>query len=235
MSAWISFIKEFAKKNGVSYGCALSDPNCSKEYRESKGIAKSTPAKKPEPAATPAAALHTPFKLENIEPKLLRKLVLDWFDKWRRVMEKKLTKEDKAFFKKSGLEMIKDFKRMFIAHLNGEEAPEGLPNNWLYGMDSENFTPIKLVRYIANNLEYNKPSATETVAPIVPDKDAKLLKEKEKLEKELTFAKIKSDYANTSIYDVIKKHKKEWDEIYFFNVMLKKARRLEKIYNILKL
>ena len=34
MSVWTDFVKAFAKKHNVSYGCALSMPECSKEYRE---------------------------------------------------------------------------------------------------------------------------------------------------------------------------------------------------------
>jgi len=32
-SRWISWIKEWASEQGKSYGCALSDPKCSAEYR----------------------------------------------------------------------------------------------------------------------------------------------------------------------------------------------------------
>ena len=32
MTAWIEHIKDFAKRNGITYGCALSNPDCSAEY-----------------------------------------------------------------------------------------------------------------------------------------------------------------------------------------------------------
>ena len=35
-SAWVEHIKEFAKRKGLTYGCALSDPECSKEYQAKK-------------------------------------------------------------------------------------------------------------------------------------------------------------------------------------------------------
>jgi len=38
MTKWTDFIKEYAKQKGLSYGCALSDPNCSASYRQSKGL-----------------------------------------------------------------------------------------------------------------------------------------------------------------------------------------------------
>lgn len=36
MSKWIEHIKEFAKKTNKSFGCALSDPECSASYRRKK-------------------------------------------------------------------------------------------------------------------------------------------------------------------------------------------------------
>lgn len=36
MSEWVKFIKKFANENNLSYGCALSNPNCSKMYKEFK-------------------------------------------------------------------------------------------------------------------------------------------------------------------------------------------------------
>jgi len=33
MTAWTEHIKDFAKRKGLTYGCALSDPECSKEYK----------------------------------------------------------------------------------------------------------------------------------------------------------------------------------------------------------
>ena len=62
-SAWIQHIKNFAKKNNVSYGCALSMPECKKEYHQKKQLLtdvklpkklKPIPAPKPKPAPKPA-------------------------------------------------------------------------------------------------------------------------------------------------------------------------------------
>lgn len=33
---WIKHIRDFAKRNGVTYSCALSDPRCVEEYRNPK-------------------------------------------------------------------------------------------------------------------------------------------------------------------------------------------------------
>ena len=36
MTAWTDFVRDFAKRNNLTYGCALSDPNCSAEYKAKK-------------------------------------------------------------------------------------------------------------------------------------------------------------------------------------------------------
>lgn len=45
MSRWIEWIREYAKKTNKSYGCALSDPECSASYRRKYGDAKKVSAK----------------------------------------------------------------------------------------------------------------------------------------------------------------------------------------------
>jgi hypothetical protein len=40
-SAWVDYVKQFAAKKGISYGCALSDPEVKAGYAASK------PAKMP--------------------------------------------------------------------------------------------------------------------------------------------------------------------------------------------
>ena len=53
-SKWIDHIKSYAKQHGLSYGCALSDPNCSKTYKE-----KNNTTVKTKPIAKPMAAVKT--------------------------------------------------------------------------------------------------------------------------------------------------------------------------------
>jgi len=43
MSRWIEWIRAFALKTNKSYGCALSDPECSASYRRKFGVAKKVP------------------------------------------------------------------------------------------------------------------------------------------------------------------------------------------------
>jgi hypothetical protein len=35
-NAWVEHIKRFARANGKSYGCALSDPQCRATYKNAK-------------------------------------------------------------------------------------------------------------------------------------------------------------------------------------------------------
>lgn len=56
MSRWIEHVKEFAKKNNMSYGCALSDPNLKKGYvpagdkkRKPEKLEMATPSTEPKP------------------------------------------------------------------------------------------------------------------------------------------------------------------------------------------
>ncbi len=36
VNAWVEHIKRFARANGKSYGCALSDPQCRATYKNNK-------------------------------------------------------------------------------------------------------------------------------------------------------------------------------------------------------
>lgn len=38
-NAWVSHIREFAKRNKMTYACALTDPRCIAEYRAKKNAA----------------------------------------------------------------------------------------------------------------------------------------------------------------------------------------------------
>jgi hypothetical protein len=38
VNKWVEHIRAFAKKNGQSYGCALSDPKCKSSYHDAKGV-----------------------------------------------------------------------------------------------------------------------------------------------------------------------------------------------------
>lgn len=47
-NAWTNHVKQFAKENNLSYGCALSNPQCSASYKSAKPVKpKSTFSKLP--------------------------------------------------------------------------------------------------------------------------------------------------------------------------------------------
>ena len=35
-NAWVEHVRKFASKNGMSYGCAVSDPECKAKYHRQK-------------------------------------------------------------------------------------------------------------------------------------------------------------------------------------------------------
>ena len=46
MSRWIEWVRKWAKDNNTTYGCALSEKDCSASYRAKYGISKKLPVKK---------------------------------------------------------------------------------------------------------------------------------------------------------------------------------------------
>lgn len=45
-SRWIEFVRDFANRNNLTYGCALSTPACKEEYRKKYGVSKKVSQKK---------------------------------------------------------------------------------------------------------------------------------------------------------------------------------------------
>jgi len=43
---WILHVKQYAKKHNLQYGCAISHPECAKEYKANKGKVKDDEAVK---------------------------------------------------------------------------------------------------------------------------------------------------------------------------------------------
>ena len=72
MTQWTEFIKDFAKKNNVSYGCAMTDPKLREEYykkypKKTKEDVKKEDAKKA--SGTRALALKN-FRDKFVKPHL---------------------------------------------------------------------------------------------------------------------------------------------------------------------
>jgi hypothetical protein len=42
MAAWIEFVKDYAQKNNTSFGNAMKDENCKKNWKAKKGISSET-------------------------------------------------------------------------------------------------------------------------------------------------------------------------------------------------
>jgi hypothetical protein len=69
MTKWTDFIKEFAKEKGISFGCAMSDPNCSASYRKKQGIAPKEKKAIPQPELEmEVIRIKNPYKKKK-EPK----------------------------------------------------------------------------------------------------------------------------------------------------------------------
>ena len=64
---WVDHIKAFAKQNGLSYGCALSDPNCSKTYKEKQNATTKTKVESSKPVAKTKSSKPV-AKVENSKP-----------------------------------------------------------------------------------------------------------------------------------------------------------------------
>ena len=68
---WILHIKDFAQRNNLSYGCALSKPECSAEYREKypKPLTKKQQKAKAEEEARLRAEEEARKKVKGRKPK----------------------------------------------------------------------------------------------------------------------------------------------------------------------
>lgn len=69
-NSWVSFVKEYALKKGITYSCALSDPKCKEAYKN-RGVIVQEPVMKPVMTAKPVVVKKnsTIKKIEPIEDK----------------------------------------------------------------------------------------------------------------------------------------------------------------------
>ena len=103
MSRWIQHIKDFAAKNNLSYGCALSNPECSRTYRATKekqvGLEESIPQFLAQPLSkvgTKGIEIAKPY-VPKVEP-FRRKVVTKGADKLKK-QKKKVIEFSSAVFK----------------------------------------------------------------------------------------------------------------------------------------
>lgn len=98
MSLWIKHIKDFAAKNNLSYGCALSNPECSRTYRAAKekkvGLEESIPNINPK--FQKGIEITKPY-VPKVEP-FKRKVVVKGADKLKK-QKKKVIEFSSAVFK----------------------------------------------------------------------------------------------------------------------------------------
>jgi hypothetical protein len=98
MTRWTEFIKDFAKKNNMSYGCAMTDPKLKKEYYEKFPI-KSKEQKKEQKAEDEEKSLKRTIKLsvKNFRDKYVKPhlknpndsmLKKDMIDKYRKFSQR---------------------------------------------------------------------------------------------------------------------------------------------------
>jgi hypothetical protein len=116
-SRWIEHVKEFAKKNNMSYGCALSDPNLKKGYvptgdkkRKPEKLEMATPSTEPKPKnidiiPRPKPAPKTKKSAKELTPKQIanrkaleeEKLATDKLKKKRDDLQKKIEPLEKIW------------------------------------------------------------------------------------------------------------------------------------------
>jgi hypothetical protein len=89
VSAWISHIKEFAKKHGLTYKQAISDPECKSSYHSTKTPAEKTPAKR-----TPKVKISkTPkVKVPKVKPATAAAPLTEDLDRLQAARQKELTR-----------------------------------------------------------------------------------------------------------------------------------------------
>jgi flagellar capping protein FliD len=68
VSAWILFVKDYAKRHNITYSCALSTPLCSQEYQQKKGKVSPRLSAYSDLQAMVSKAQQMPKKLKSLPP-----------------------------------------------------------------------------------------------------------------------------------------------------------------------
>lgn len=234
MSRWTDWVRKWAKDHDTSYGCALSQPACSQEYRAKYGtrknlskkkekemmgaedkdageeiyiLPKKKPKKKPliieddeEEVVKPDYKYLNELKntlkdkkrllelsrmmgedynvskrkvtteiakiekkkpaliieedeeeedyLKDIDKKELKRLVLEWFDRFIK-LKGKINPVKKEWLSQDGLKIIEDFVVIYQRFKNKEPPLENKPQ---FTFDDEFFTPDKLLEFLREKL-----------------------------------------------------------------------------------
>lgn len=116
-NAWNEHVKDFARRNNTTYGCALSMPECRAEYAEKK---KSMPPKEKKPKGRPQKSKSTAIPRGSISSKVSKPMPkdtankrenpeYDWLDE-----EDNLLDEDESMYVKPKLTRLKKQGGMFM-------------------------------------------------------------------------------------------------------------------------
>ena len=86
--------------------------------------------------------------LKDIDKKELKRLVLEWFNKWTKIRGK-INPLKKEWLSQDGLKIIEDFVVMYQKFKNKEPPLENKPS---FTFTNDNFTPDKLLEFIREKL-----------------------------------------------------------------------------------
>ena len=120
---WVTHVKQWAAANGVSYGCAMSMPECKQAYRQ-----PAAPPPPPPPPPPPAAPLPVRISLNAEEKQILKRI------RKRRTM----TPQDRA---QDELKSIAEIAKGLVREFDLGAAPK--PDEALVAEPERPFTVVK--------------------------------------------------------------------------------------------
>lgn len=165
---WVNHIKEYAKRNNISYGCALSLEDCKNEYKIKKGLkeVQKVKEKKKEPKLKEVQKVEEKKKEPKIKevPKVEEKDIIDKLDKYNKKMmkyEKEYETEDEI--KKPNEPLLKDKKSQKLKKLTKEEKKN---------LTKEEKLTRKMLK---KELKKNKNSEKDNIKEIIKENTEEIL------------------------------------------------------------
>lgn len=73
MNRWVAHVKEFSKRTGKTYGCAISDPECKASYVKAPKAPRKTRTPK-QPKEKAPRKTRTPKQTKSIQERLQEKI-----------------------------------------------------------------------------------------------------------------------------------------------------------------
>jgi hypothetical protein len=165
---WVNHIKEYAKRNNISYGCALSSEDCKNEYKIKKGVkeVQKVKEKKKEPKIKEVPKVEEKKKEPKIKevPKVEEKDIIDKLNKYNNKMmkyEKEYETEDEI--KKPNEPLLKDKKSQKLKKLTKEEKKN---------LTKEEKLTRKMLK---KELKKNKNSEKDNIKEIIKENTEEIL------------------------------------------------------------